>query len=51
MSPLDAALLHLGRVTLGLLSPSLAERAGSPDEDEALRAAADVDRLAGMLAR
>jgi hypothetical protein len=46
-------MLRLGRVTLEVLKPSLAERAASPDLDEAeaVRVAEDVDRLAGMLAR
>jgi hypothetical protein len=52
LPPLDAALLRLGRVTLELLHPGLAERAASKlDEDEEGRVAADVNRLAGMLAR
>jgi len=52
VSPLDAALQRLGRVTLEILKPSLAERAADPgmDGDEERRVAADVERLAGMLA-
>jgi hypothetical protein len=52
LTPLDSALLRLGRAVLRLLHPSLARRAAEKlDEDEEDRVAADVDRLAGMLAR
>lgn len=54
MCPLDAALLRLGMVTLEVLHPSLAERVTpelGEDKEEAGRVAADIDRLAGMLAR
>lgn len=57
MSPLDAALLRLGRAVLPSLSPRLAERVQraeqSPEalqDGEAARVADDVSRLAGMLA-
>jgi len=54
MPALDAALLRLGLVTLELLHPALAERITPElheDKDAAGRVAADVERLADMLAR
>lgn len=52
MSPLDAAFGRLGRAVVALLHPSLADRAASArDSDEEGRVAAEVDRLALMLAR
>lgn len=51
--PLEAALLRLGLVTLEFLHPALAERvtpALDGDKDEAARVAADVERLADLLA-
>ena len=54
MPPLDAALLRVGLVTLELLHPALAGRITPElldDKDAAGRVAADVERLADMLAR
>ena len=52
MPPLDAALARLGHATLSVLSPYLAAQAVAKlDEETEDRVAAEVDRLAGMLAR
>jgi hypothetical protein len=49
---LDAALQRLGRATLTVLSPALAAQSSAAlDEEAERRVAAEVDRLAGMLAR
>lgn len=52
MSSLDAAFQRLGRVTTVLLAPRLAaEAAMDLDEEGEARVAADVDRLAVLLAK
>jgi len=52
LTPLDSALLRLGRVTLSLLHPRLSERAAAKlGEDEEDWVAADVGRLADLLTR
>ena len=52
MPPLDAALARLGYAALTVLSPCLAAQAAAkPDEETGGRVAAEVDRLAELLAR
>jgi hypothetical protein len=51
LTPLDSALIRLGRAVLRLLHPRLAERAATADEDEGKRVAEEVDRLADLLTR